>query len=299
MGGVVSRLLIAWSVLLLAASPCVLADDSATYEFREKYREGQQFNVLFSQSMQLKARLYASGTLVSTLESVEAAQDKGQMTVLKIADGAPVAEQIVLDPSCGEFSQRSGQAPKQVYSRYAGKTVTVRRDGSGGVAVDVEGDNDPRLASQLRGWLERDSNLYPDHPVRLKEKWDLSKKLAQVLNARHGEQVSGFCRLQSVKSIKGREFAELRISAAMMGTVFGTMQVQTQAEGSAWVDLATGRVAKMDLAGDVSVSGLGGVRLRDGRYIRTSAVGDGKFEYHELCVAAKSQKDAIASDDGQ
>jgi len=239
------------------------------------------------------------GTMVNTVESVEASQDKGVMTVLETADGAPLAEQVVFDPSCGEFSQHSGQAPKQVYTQYAGKTMTIRREAGDGITVEVDGKDEPKFAARLRAWLDRDRNLYPDHAVRVKEKWDLSKNLAHVLNARHGEEITGFCRLDSVKTVKGREFAELGISCAMIGTMFGTMQIETAVEGSAWVDLATGRVAKMDLAGDVRVSGSGRARLRDGRVIPTSALGDGKFEYHELCVAAKPHKDAIASGDGQ
>jgi hypothetical protein len=267
----------------------------ATYEFRENYREGQQFNVLFSENTQVKAMLYAQGTKVSTIESVEASQDKGVLKVLKTADGTPVAEQIALDPSCGQFVQRSGQSPKQTYTTYAGKSVTVRREPTGGVSAEVDGRSEPKLAVQLRNWLERDSTLYPDHPVHVKEKWDLSKKLAHLINTRHGEQITAFCQLRSVKTVKGRDFAELGISCGMIGTMYG-LQVENQIEGSAWVDLATGRVAKMDLTGDMHVSGNGAVHLSDGRFIATSAVGDGKYEYHQLCVAAKVRSDTIASD---
>ena len=265
----------------------------ATYEFRQNYRQGQQFTILFSQNTQVKATLYAQGTSVSTFESVEAVQDKGVLKVLKTSQGVPVVEQIVLDPSCGEFHQHSGQPPKQTYTPYAGKAVTVRRDPTGGVSAEVDGQSEPKLAVQLRNWLERDSTLYPDHPVRVKEKWDLSRKLAQLINTRHGEQITAFCQLRSVKAVKGRDFAELGITCAMIGTMNG-LQVESQVEGSAWVDLATGRVAKMDLSGDVHVSGNGAVQLSDGRNIRTSAIGDGKYEYHQLCVAAKAPSDTIA-----
>lgn len=267
----------------------------ATYEFHENYRDGQQFNVLFSENTQVKASLYARGTKVSTIESVEASQDKGVLKVLNTADGTPVAEQIVLDPSCGQFVQHSGQQPKQTYTTYAGKAVTVRREPTGGVSAEVDGRSEPKLAVQLRNWLERDSTLYPDHPVRVKEKWDLSKKLAHLINTRHGEQITAYCQLRGVKTIKGRDFAELGISCGMLGTMYG-LQVENQIEGSAWVDLATGRVAKMDLSGNMHVSGNGVVHLRDGRIIPSSAIGDGTYEYHQLCVAAKAPADTVASD---
>ena len=281
------------AALVLLVQVAARAQD-ATYEFHQNYREGQQFNVLFSENTQVKATLYARGTSVGTLESVEAAQDKGVLKVLRTANGVPVAEQIVLDPSCGEFHQRSGQPPRQTYTTYAGKAVTVRRDAIGGVSAEVDGKSEPKLAVQLRNWLERDATLYPDHPVRLKEKWDLSKKLAQLLSTRHGEQIIAFCQLRNVRTVKGRDFAELGITCAMIGTLSG-LQVENQVEGSAWIDLATGRVAKMDLSGDIHVSGNGTVHLSDGRVIPTSAIGDGKYEYHQLCVAAKAPGNTIAS----
>lgn len=281
------------AVLLLFLQVAAGAQDT-TYEFRENYREGQQFNVLFSQSTEVRATLYAQGTQVSTFQSVEAAQDKGTIKVLSTVDGVPSAEQMVLDPSCGEFRQRTGQPPKQTYSAEAGKTVIIRRDPTGGVSAEVGGKSEPKLAVQLRNWLDRDSTLYPDHPVRVKEKWDLSKKLTHLVNMRHGEQVTAFCQLRSVKTVKGRDFAELHVTCAMIGTMYD-IQVEDQAQGTAWVDLATGRVAKMDLSGDVHVSGNGTARLSDGRLIATSAVGDGKFEYHQLCVAAQAHAGAVAS----
>ena len=160
--------LIAWSAFMFLLPQVVARAEDGTYEFRENYREGQQFTVLFSQSTQVHARLYAQGTSVSTFESVEAAQDKGVLTVLKTSDGVPVAEQIVLDPSCGEFRQHTGQPPKQVYTKYAGKSVTIRRDPTGDVSAEVDGMSEPKLAVQLRNWLDRDNTLYPDHAVRIK-----------------------------------------------------------------------------------------------------------------------------------
>lgn len=278
-------------ILLLLLPHAPARAQSRTYEFRQNYREGQEFNILFSQSVEVKAKLYAHGTAVENFESVDAVQEKGVLKVLRTSEGVPMAEEVTLDPSCGEFHQQTGRPPTQTITSIAGKKVSVQRDPTGGIYVEVNGNRDPKLATQLHDWLDRDVNLYPDHPVRVREKWDLSRKFAHVVNAARNQELVAFCQLQSVKNMKGREFAELHVSCAMTGTLMGSMQTETQVEGTAWVDLATGRVAKLDLAGDVHVSGTTAVTL-DRQPTSANAIGDGKFEYHQLCVATHQHKGA-------
>jgi hypothetical protein len=281
------------SILLALAPPAWGGAEGKAYDFRQVYRDGQEFNILFSQSLQVKAKLYAHGTVVQTLELVDATQDKGLLKVLQTADGVPSVEEVTLDPSCGEFHQQTGQPPRQSFTTMAGKKVTVQREPTGDIYVEVNGSRDAKLASQLHNWLDRDANLYPGRPVRLHDKWDLSRKFGRVVNATRGQDVTAFCQLKAVKNVKGREFAELLVSCAMTGTLMGSMQTETQMEGTAWVDLATGRVAKLDVAGDLRVTGTMVVNL-SGKTTSANVIGDGRFEYHQLCFATK-HKDAIGS----
>jgi len=57
-------------------------------------------------------------------------------------------------------------------------------------------------------------------------------------------------------------------------------------EGTASVDLASGRIVRADVAGDVHASGSGDFTTRDGRVVNVSALGDGRVEVHQLCVPA-------------
>lgn len=291
MGSIVRRPRLVPFILLLLLTHARAGAQARTYEFRQNYREGQEFNILFSQSVQVKAKLYAHGSAVQTFESVDAIQEKGLLKVRRTVEGVPVSEEVVLDPSCGEFHQQTGRPPTQTYTINAGKKVTVERDPTGNIYVEVNGNRDPKLAAQLHDWLDRDVNLYPDRPVHVHEKWDLSRKFGRVVNASRNQELVAFCQLKSVKNLKGREFAELQVSCAMTASLAGSMQTESQVEGIAWVDLATGRVAKLDLSGDVHVTGTSVVSL-DGRPTTATAIGDGKFEYHQLCVATHLHKDA-------
>ena len=287
-----ARAAVLFVLLALVLAPGARGAEGKAYEFRQNYRDGQEFNILFSQSVQVKAKLHAHGTVVQTFESVDATQDKGVLKVMHTADGVPTVEEVTLDPSCGEFHQQTGQPPRQSFTTMAGKKVTVQREPTGDIYVEVNGSRDSKLSSQLHNWLDRDANLYPDRPVRVKDKWDLSRKFGRVLNATRGQEITAFCQLRSVTSVKGREFAELVVSCAMTGTLMGSMQTQTQMEGKAWVDLATGRVAKLDMAGEVSVSGTMVVNLA-GSNTPANVIGSGRFEYHQLCVATK-HKDSVS-----
>lgn len=291
MGLIVRRPGLVPVILLLLLPQARAGAQAGTYEFRQNYREGQEFNILFSQNVEVNAKLYAHGTAVQKFESVDAIQEKGVLKVQRTVDGVPVAEEVTLDPSCGEFHQQTGRPPTQTFTINAGKKVTVERDPSGAVYVEVNGNRDPKLAVQLHDWLDRDVNFYPDHPVHLHEKWDMSRKFARVVNAPRNQELVAFCQLKSVKNVKGRAFAELSVSCAMTNVLMGSLQTESQLEGTAWVDLATGRVAKIDLTGEVHVSGTTSITL-NGQPTSATAIGNGKFEYHQLCVATHQHKGA-------
>lgn len=270
--------------------------DQPTYEFKQDYRDGQQFNVLFSQNMDVSCRASYRGRYITTYRIVDAMQEKGLLTIVQTNGGSPVAERIDFDPAGGHFSQRTGEPPKQEYTKFAGKTVIVRRDHNGFVTCEVNGDEDPHLARSLKHWLERDEEIYPDHPVRVNEKWDLTAKLMQTVHIADDQQGLAFGRLLAVKTIKGRQFAQLLTSIGMVGNDRSnkSLHLEIQMEGTAWVDLATGRIAKLDLAGDVRTTGTIPVPLRNGQVVSVDANGSGKVEYHQLCIAAKTHKSAVA-----
>lgn len=99
------------SIIVLSLLPCAAARASdQVYTFRQNYRDGQQFNVLFSQNMELTYRGTYNGNVIGTFRHVDAMQNKGLLSVLKTSDGLPVSERIELDPASGEFTQSSGEA---------------------------------------------------------------------------------------------------------------------------------------------------------------------------------------------
>ena len=271
-----------WVVLACAAA----RGADATYEFKQNYQPGEEFVALTSQSVQTSVEIHAAGQVLERLRMTDAHQTKARFTVLEVRDGKPVSERVTFDRSSGSVIQHSGEAPRQVNSKLAGKTVTVTQEPFGGIRCDVDGVDDPRTTRLLRQWFDRDTDLYPNHPVRLKEKWDLSKQMAQQVRVSADQQLVCVCRLVAVKQIDGRSTAVVSISAGIMGTMERIIHLECQVEGQALVDLDSGRVIRVDAAGDLHASGSGDFTTRDGRVVNVSALGDGRVEIHELCVPA-------------
>ena len=170
----------------------------------------------------------------------------------------------------------------------------IRRSRSGVALTDFSGASDKKIARQFQAWLDRDTDFYPDHPVRLKEKWEVSKKLKKNLPFASEQQILAFCQLKKVKTIHGRQIAEIGVSVALMGTANQIVHVEVNLEGTAHVDLASGRVTRMDLSGDVQATGTGNINARDGKNVKATASGDGRMEFHQLCIPAPAPAAAPA-----
>jgi hypothetical protein len=280
---------VVFAILLL----CTRASaDEATYEFKRHYREGQAYNVLFNENFEMVFEDNYQGRSLGHAKLVDSLQDKGRLTIEKTEDGYPVVEKIEIDKASGEFSQFSGENPKQENDKLAGKTVTVERGANGHVSCEVDGVQNPKFALILKTWLNRDEEIYPDHPVKLSDRWELSRKIGHMIDLADDQEVNAFGTLKTIRISKGRPFAEVGISYAMVGSFreHKDLHFEMQMEGSAWVDLSTGRIATLDLAGEIHANGTIDVQTRGGA-AKINANGTGPIEFHQRSIAAKPRSE--------
>jgi hypothetical protein len=286
----VSRLLLSIIASCFLLFPgAVLGADEQTYDFQQHYLDGQSYTVLFTQQTQIDVQHLYRGQVLDQMKLVDAVQQKGLITVIETQGGVPMTQRIEVDKSSGEFFQMTGQRASQEYGKYAGKTIRTER-GASGTLYTIDGEQVPGVTSDLAVWLSRDTTIYPDHPVRLKEKWDLSKKFGYIRGF-DDQSVVAFGMLKSIKTIHGRPFAEVIVSAAMEGSFHRQegLRLEMQLEGPALVDLKSGRIAKMDLTGEVRCAGAADVTLKNGGNVQIGATGGGTLEFHQLSIAAKPQ----------
>jgi hypothetical protein len=277
-------------LFVLQFARSAFANDEQTYEFKQNYVNGQTYNVLISEQFQADILRTYQGREVDHRKIVDALQQKGLVTVIETQDGVPVTQQIQVDKSSGEFFQVTGEHPSQDYSKYAGKTIHTQAAGRD-TLYTVDGVEMPRITPDLSDWLARDTSIYPDRPAHLKDKWDLSKKTGYTRVLGSDQSVVAFGTLKSIKMIHGRQFAEVIVSAALEGTFRkqSGLHMEAQMEGPALVDLQSGRVAKMDLTGQVQCTGTVDVMVNGRGTIQLNANGGGSIEYHQISIAAKPQ----------
>ena len=268
-----------------ATDACGAPQSQDTYVFKQNYTPGKEYNILFSQLLDLKYDVVHRGRAIDEASISVSSQIKGKVTILETRDGVPAAERISIDKSAGLVVKANRKEPSVERSPFAGRTVTVERDKDGGLRCDFEeGVHDRKAERLMRDWIDRDEDYYPNHPVRIGDKWDIAPKIQKRLDSmgEHlGEQdeMLANCTLKSVREIKGRNIAEIELVLAGVNKLAGGIHMEMQATGTIMVDLATGRVCRADLTGTVHASG-----YRDVGDTTVSATGDGTIEMHQLSV---------------
>ena len=280
----VRRTLVVLIVALLSSTARGAADDTL-YEFKQHLKDGQECAFLLSDSFTMSAELKANGIVLNRVMRDEATQSKGRIKVLQSENGAPTAEEVEIDKTSGWISQKNGEPVKQQAFLLSGKTVTVRRDPFGGVSCEVDGARDPKVTRVLRAWFNRDTDFYPDHPVRVGDKWEVSSKLHRHLGTLTvDDRMVAVSQLVSVhRSAHGHLLARVNVSSAMISQDKSGMLVDGTLEGQVQIDLGSGRVLRFDLAGALAVSGTMDVIDRNGQHHLCAISGDGKIEAHQLC----------------
>lgn len=291
-GGCVCEPNLCWGCCSLhpSFSSFAFAGAEQAYEFKQNYVKGQTYNVLISEQFDADVLFTYQGRELGHHKIVDALQQKGLVTIVDTQDGVPATQQIRVDKSSGEFFQMTGERPLQEFSKYAGKTIRTQAAGRD-TLYTIDGVEAPRVTPDLSDWLSRDTEIYPDRPVRLKDKWDLSKKAGYIRVLGGDQSVVAFGTLKSIKTIHGRPFAEVIVSAAIEGSSLKQigMHMESQLEGPALVDLQSGRVAKMDLTGQMQCTGTVNVPVNGRGTVQLNALGTGTIEYHQISVAAKPQ----------
>ena len=279
------------------AAVCGAEESAPSIEFARHYEDGQQFVIQMSESLNMSVQRIAHGESLGFVKGSDAAQIRGRVTIVKAENGIPTVQRIDVDRGSGEFFQMAGETPHQTHDQLAGKTVTVAHHDDGYAVTDLNGGEDLTLSRAMGNWLARDESLYPNGPVQVGDKWDLSDKAGRLTVLSADQQVSAFAQLKAVRTVKGKRFAELTVSCAYVGTMrqATSVRMEIQMEGPAWIELSSGRLARMDLSGDVHARGMVTGPVAGGGTAPLAADGTGTFEYHALCAPARPRQETAAA----
>lgn len=277
--------------LLLLCLVCAggAAPSGGMYELKLRLEAGQRFAFVGDERMSFAVDTHVNGKPDDRLERGVTRRVAGAREILDVAGGVPTAVRLTFDPGCVETTRRKGHAEESKPLAYAGKTVTIRRGPDGRVAHDLAGEVDPEADEDLRQMLDPDGVHLPDKPVAVGDSWEASDRVARHIGARDGEQVAVHCKLVAVKSVGGREVAEVTVSGAFI-KVEGFVELATEVEGTLLIDVQTGRTVKSNLRGTLAADGAHQAVGPDGKPVDVKVSGTGTLEQTETTEPAPTTR---------
>jgi hypothetical protein len=269
------------SVVLLSLFCCVAASSAAapSQKYTLKYTPRVGDRVAYEQSLDLTLSYTAAGE-ANNRSITRSVKVHGQVAVdseevVQLGnDGTPTAKRVAFGGDSWSTTQTNDRPPQRTRLLYAGRTVNFRVGADGNVEQDFgvrPGKNELRF---LREVMRGRSAALPDHPVAVGERWQANDALRAIMDLKPDDPVSTFYTLKSVRTVDGRQVAEIAVSAGVIRSNGRGFNEEMSLEGTNVVDVATGVTVRSDLVGETTVT----VPPRG----RVHFSGSGKVEIHHV-----------------
>lgn len=263
-------------LVLLAVAP---ATAEQTYTLKLRMAVGERWAFDQTSTMKQKGQVMVNGQPAQAIDQSPTQVRKGTLEVLAVADGTPTAIKIAFDPSSANSGTMDGQ-PAPPFA-LAGKTVTLRRDATGGITNDLPEQPDPQTLAELNRMIQPDAGIYPPHPVAVDDEWDADPAaLAKQFQLGDDDKVSMKCKLAAVSDVDGRRVADVALDGQVVKHDQGFIETTTTLHGTSRVDLSTGQVLATDMTGKMASRGNRTVKGQDGQMAIAVNV-DGTLEAHQ------------------
>jgi hypothetical protein len=171
------------------------------------------------------------------------------LTVLDEKDGSAIRAQADVDP--GSFdTDREGNGPeKRTPPAFAGKSVVLARHPDESITNDFSGNAGDDDLDMLNNLITPDEDFYPDNPVAVGDTWDNTAKAARHAELGPNDRMASVCRLDWVKTIGGKQMAQISNSVAIIYHEDGNVEEDTGYTATVLVDVAAGMIVKGDEKG--------------------------------------------------
>ena len=236
-----TKLLALWTVATLC--PAALADD--VYNIHENLHVGQKVTYLIAQDNSIKSTSTTKG--VATVTNTQDGQHwKLTLTILAEQDGSATRSQADIDPS--SYDTSGPQKQKQPCPA-AGVHILLHLHPDGTQTSDFQGNLSDDDTNLLNGAIAPDEAIYPDKPVAVGDVWDASEKVAKYAGLGPNDQLSCRCKLDWVKTVDGKQIAQISYSEALIQHEDGNVQQDFEWTVTCLVDIAAGMITRCDETG--------------------------------------------------
>jgi hypothetical protein len=176
------------------------------------------------------------------------------MTFLEVRDGAGTRAQADVDPGSYDLLRSAGTPDQKSPCPFAGHSISLIRHADETITNNFTGQDPNGDANLLNACLDPDSDYFPDAPVGVGDVWDNSAKAAKHAGLGPTDQFSSRCRLDSIKTINGRQIAQISCSIAVISHEAGNVEEDMQYKLVDLVDVAAGMIVQCDETGSSKYS---------------------------------------------
>ena len=235
-------------VLFSTAAICGLAAANEKCTLHENLHVGQKVPISIHYECKINSTATAEGKQTAT-NTTTGLSWKVTLTILDEKDGSAIRAQADVDPDSFNTVREGNGPERKIPCAFAGKTVVLARHPDESITNDFSGDAGDDDLDMLNNLIAPDEDFYPDNPVAVGDTWDNSAKAGRHAGLGPNDRMASVCRLDWVKTVGGKQMAQISNSVAIIYHEDGNVEEDTSYTATVLVDVAAGMIVKGDEKG--------------------------------------------------
>lgn len=197
-----------------------------------------------------KSKTVSTTNGISSPTDTDTAEDwTVTLTVLEQKNGSSLRSKADVSADSFDTESDNGAAPKKTACPYAGKSITLSRHPDETFSDDFTGTAPDDDSNLLDNFMTPDEDYYPDEPVAVGDTFDCSSKISRHSGLGPNDKLMAVGRLDWVKTIRGKQMAQISMSIASVYHEGGHVEEDVSASLTLLVDVGAGMIVKSDETG--------------------------------------------------
>jgi hypothetical protein len=251
MAMIARAILVLFTTAAICGSAAAVGGASAAdqkYTLHENLHVGQKVTNSIRYECKVNSTTTTNGKQTST-NTTTGLSWKVTLTILDQKDGSAIRAQADVDPDSFDIAREANGPEKRTPPAFAGKTVVLARHPDESITNDFSGNAGDDDVDMLNNMITPDEDFYPDDPVAVGDTWDNTAKAARHAELGPNDRMASVCRLDWVKTIGGKQMAQISNSVAIIYHEDGNVEEDTSYTATLLVDVAAGMIVKGDEKG--------------------------------------------------
>ncbi|MGD0767035.1 MAG: hypothetical protein ABSB42_02310 [Tepidisphaeraceae bacterium] len=247
-----------WRTILVLFSTAAICGSAAAegkasaadekYTLHENLHVGQKVSNSIHYECKVNSTATTNGKQTAT-NTTTALSWKVTLAILDEKGGSATRAQADVDPDSFDTAKDADGPEKKIPCPFAGKTIVLARHPDESISNDFSGNAADDDLDMLNNFITPDEDFYPDIPVAVGETWDNTAKAGRHAELGPNDRMASVCRLDWIKTIDGKQMAQISNSVAIIYHEDGNVEEDTSYTATVLVDVAAGMIVKGDEKG--------------------------------------------------